>query len=209
MGSLATPRPVHPTNTSAKLSEDLLAHDLSLQMVCPPCPLLLNALISASHPLVLNDLGAFAYACNTRSLVNKLHNFPSFVYATDYDLICTTEPWSNGKIYDSKILLNGYSIFRRDRSSRGGGILVAVSDTPAKPIFTSDSYSYYIKLFIFIVILNPSLLRSYPIKFWCTYIPSVVNKSLETENHTIILGDFNEPCALIAKARTRLWTSLN
>ena len=65
---------------------------------------------------------------NSRSLTNKLTKFQSFVYSSSYDVICITETWSTDYIYDKEILPNKFTLYRRDKESRGGGVLIAVND---------------------------------------------------------------------------------
>ena len=44
-------------------------------------------------------------------------------------IFAITETWLSGSVYNGKILLNNFIIYRCDRSSRGGGVLIAVKDT--------------------------------------------------------------------------------
>lgn len=74
---------------------------------------------------------------NCRSLVNKLSSLNSFVYSSKFMIFCFNETWLNDSIFNNEIIPTGYSIYRKDRSSRGGGILVAVSDLI--PSFTISS----------------------------------------------------------------------
>ena len=53
--------------------------------------------------------------------VSKLHRFQDLVYAENSDVICVNETWLNQNISNSEILHSGFTIFRRDRSNRGGG----------------------------------------------------------------------------------------
>ena len=63
---------------------------------------------------------------NTRSVVKKLSKFQGFVYSSDFSIVCTTETCD---IFDNKVLPSGYSIYRKDRDSRGGGVLLAIKDS--------------------------------------------------------------------------------
>jgi len=47
------------------------------------------------------------------------------VYSKSYDI---TETWLSDTIYDAEILPYNYTIFRKDRPSRGGGVLLAVDN---------------------------------------------------------------------------------
>ena len=69
---------------------------------------------------------------NSRSIVNKLRCFQSFIYAHDYSFIVLTETWLHDYIYNNELIPSGYTIYRKDRNSKGGGVLVAV-----KSIFKS------------------------------------------------------------------------
>ena len=52
----------------------------------------------------------------------------SFVYSSSFDVICITETWLSDFIYDKEILPYKFTFYRRDRGSRGGGVLIAVND---------------------------------------------------------------------------------
>ena len=65
----------------------------------------------------------------TRSLVNKLSLFQSFVYYSHPSVCAITETWLSKDILNNEILPSGYSIFRRDRDSRGGGVMLACTDS--------------------------------------------------------------------------------
>ena len=59
---------------------------------------------------------------NSQSLSNKLNALNSLLSTLNYDIICVTETWLNGKISDSLLLHNlPYSIVRCDRITRQGG----------------------------------------------------------------------------------------
>ena len=65
---------------------------------------------------------------NCRNLVNNLSQFQSFVYASDFQIIGLSKTWLSNNITDLEILPHGYSLYRKDRGSRGGGIMLAVSN---------------------------------------------------------------------------------
>lgn len=55
------------------------------------------------------------------------------MYTKCYDIFCVTETWLNEMIYNNELLPTDYNIYRNDRGSRGGGVLIAVSNsTPSK-----------------------------------------------------------------------------
>ena len=66
---------------------------------------------------------------NARSLVNKLSKFQSFVYTYNFCITCVTETWLSQLIFNGEILPSDYILYRKDRPSRGGGVLIAVKDS--------------------------------------------------------------------------------
>ena len=57
------------------------------------------------------------------------------MYAENSDVICVNEAWLNQNISNSVILHSGFTIFRRDRSDRGGdGVLIAVKTASFKAV---------------------------------------------------------------------------
>ena len=72
---------------------------------------------------------------NCRSLAKNLPLFQSFVYASDFQIIGLSETWLHEAIADLEILPLGYTMFRKDRGSRGGGVMLVISDNlPSKQI---------------------------------------------------------------------------
>ena len=66
---------------------------------------------------------------NTRSIVNKLTQFNSLIYYKDYDIIAITETWLSDNLLDQEIIPTSYTIYRKDRSPRGGGVMLAVKNS--------------------------------------------------------------------------------
>lgn len=62
---------------------------------------------------------------NVRSLVAHFSKFKELVYEK-YDVITVSETWLNPGILDEIIDLKGYRLYRRDRTTRGGGVAVYV-----------------------------------------------------------------------------------
>jgi len=65
---------------------------------------------------------------NAQSICNKIKELQGFIYGTSIDIIAITETWLSSDYWDNEILPKGYTIFRKDRNSHGGGILLAVSN---------------------------------------------------------------------------------
>lgn len=131
---------------------------------------------------------------NCRSLVSKLPSMSSFMYASMFDIFCLTETWLSDFIYDNEVIPTGYSLYRKDRSSRGGGVLVAVSDSIQSAIITTPS-----KLEVVAV----SITLQEVVTFCVTYVPpsasieyieqlcSLVLSLSSLSGTLIVVGDFN------------------
>ena len=132
---------------------------------------------------------------NARSLVNKLDFCQSLIYSKSYDIICITETWLHDQILNNEILPTNYMIYRRDRESCGGGVLIAVINAIPSKLISIQLLTETISIELD---LSPKLLVT------CLYIPpncsdsyqqEVLNclSSLNTDSNTILLGDFNTP----------------
>jgi len=60
----------------------------------------------------------------------------SYVYSTPYS-ICITETWLPNSIFDCETLPCEYTLYHEDRGSRGGGVLIAVSDSVPSVLISS------------------------------------------------------------------------
>jgi len=43
--------------------------------------------------------------------------------------LCFTETWLSDSFYNNEIFPSGFSVYRKDRSSKGGGVMMAVRDS--------------------------------------------------------------------------------
>ena len=133
---------------------------------------------------------------NARSIVNKLHNFSSFAYTSNYQIIAVTETWLTSSIYNKEILPSNFAIYRNDRGTRGGGVLLAVNlSIPSKIVSCPDD----IKAIVI------ELFPQHPVKLCLVYNPpktgllyqqkliSFLSDNMQTDGNVIILGDFNTP----------------
>ena len=145
------------------------------------------------HPSICPDVRIGVW--NTRSIVNKPSLLQSLVSSKNLDIACITETWLSSSVSDYEIAPHGYNIFRQDRNSCGGGVLIAVSDRfPSRLILASD----LIEMVVVEVYLSPKVVIG------CVYIPpsccdsyrSDVLSTLHSMAFTcdyIICGDFNAP----------------
>lgn len=132
---------------------------------------------------------------NARSIVNKATFLHSLIYSKSLDIVCLSESWLTKSINDCELFPKSFTVYRRDRCSRGGGVLIAVSEKfPSRLISSSSS----IEMIVVEIHLPP------PIIVCCIYIPPAslesylqdVLHSLHSLTYikdTIIVGDFNVP----------------
>ena len=65
---------------------------------------------------------------------SNLERFQNFVYSEDLDIVCVNETWLSNNVYNAEILHSGYTIFRKDRKSRGGGVLLGIKSETFKSV---------------------------------------------------------------------------
>ena len=111
-------------------------------------------------------------------------------------MYCFTETWLTDSISDFEILPTKFSIFRKDRSSRGGGVLIAVDASLPCSIISSPST---------LEVITVSIGIHLPVILCTVYVPpnstddyqvSLLNYLTELSSssaHVIIVGDFNLP----------------
>lgn len=110
-------------------------------------------------------------------------------------MICISETWLSSLIYNNEILHSNFNIYRCDRRSRGGGVMIAVCHSvPSRLVLCSGCVEF----------VAVELLVSPKIFLCCIYIPpacddeyivnslSVLN-SLPDNANLIVCGDFNAP----------------
>ena len=141
------------------------------------------------------------YLIIIRSLVNKLSLFQSYVYSSDYDVICLTETWLTESIFDQEILPTNYNIYRKDRPTLGGGVLIAVKDSIPASVVSSNLSNHAPEIISVRLSLRKTTIVS------CVYLPpspsdSNMNDVISNLTQiidanpladTIFVGDFNMP----------------
>ena len=145
------------------------------------------------HPCTCPDVRIGVW--NTRSIVNKPSLLQSLVSSKNLDIACITETWLSSSVRNYEIAPHSYTFFRRDRNSRGGGVLIAVSVRfPSRLILASD----LIEMVVVEVFLSPKVVIG------CVYVPPSCSDSYRSDVlstlHSmsfscdyIICGDFNAP----------------
>ena len=59
------------------------------------------------------------------------------MYSTPNSIYCITETWLYNSVFDCEILPCEYTLYHKDRGSRGGGVLIAVSDSVPSVLISS------------------------------------------------------------------------
>ena len=66
---------------------------------------------------------------NADSIVNKMSELCERVIDENYELIGITETCATEAINDAELSIEGYNMFRKDRGSRGGGLILYMKNT--------------------------------------------------------------------------------
>lgn len=133
---------------------------------------------------------------NARSLANKFSIFQSFIYSLEPSIIAVSETWLSSYHLDGEILPSRYSIFRKDRNSRGGGVLLAVEQTlavsplPSPPdLEVSTIKLNFPKPVVVCVVYLPPLSNNSTF----THLLSYLHQLFSSNESVFVVGDFNCP----------------
>lgn len=66
---------------------------------------------------------------NVRSLLSGFNDFVTIVLENGFDIVGITETWLSNDVATEAVNIPGYSFYRRDRGSRGGGVGIYVKNT--------------------------------------------------------------------------------
>lgn len=92
---------------------------------------------------------------NIRSLLPKIEEFRKIVLDNDYDIVTVTETWLSQNIPNEHVLINGYKLFRNDRSGRGGGVAIYVKSCLDKVVLVDCiSYISFEQLWVSFILKN-------------------------------------------------------
>lgn len=109
------------------------------------------------------DIQPSLLLANVRSLPSKMDELEVRLPSMKPDIIVFTESWLDSSLPDSAVHLDNYTIIRRDRNDRGGGIICYVSnvfqvhtisslDVPSLQLCSSELIAFYITSINLIVI---------------------------------------------------------
>jgi len=60
--------------------------------------------------------------------MNKMSELRERVIVEDYELIGITETWATESVNDAELSMEGYNMFRKDRGTRGGGLILYIKN---------------------------------------------------------------------------------
>lgn len=144
---------------------------------------------------------------NTRGLRTKTNEFYNNLLLLDSELIMITETWLCDGILDSELCDDRFVVFRKDRKSLGGGVMIMCAprlQARARPEWQNDDLEC-----VWVTIPARALGSAYDLHVATVYIPpnsqvpSRVQLLLDmtsqirrdhSNDHFIISGDFNLPC---------------
>lgn len=134
--------------------------------------------------------------CNSRSLKNKINDFNSLVSIHSPSIIAITETWLDSEFPSSLLQLDSYNIFRQDRDSHGGGVLIAVNKLIHSSRVDIDSQSelvavdvYFNRTIRFVVAYNPDRVNLNRLDSFFADLTSVTR----FRGPCVVVGDFNMP----------------
>ena len=96
---------------------EMLANPSDDPWFCSACRL-------TSHQVPTTGLSCVCF--NARSIIAKRLDFIAFICAHLFDVVSVTETFLDQTIPDALVVLDGYTVFHRDRNRHSGGLLVLV-----------------------------------------------------------------------------------
>ena len=136
---------------------------------------------------------------NLQSIVNKVQEFHCLLDIENPDIVVGTESWLRSDIANSEVFPQGYSVFRADRASRGGGVFILVRRgllCTEQPQFRTECEILWVKL---------EITGSRPLYIGGFYRPEEddleglqelqksISKVMEHSDNVWVLSDFNLP----------------
>ena len=128
--------------------------------------------------------------------MNKFSLFQSLVYSQEPSVFAVTETWLSDSYFDGEVLPSGYTIFRKDRKNRGGGVLLAVDESLPVSLLPSPPT---------LEVLTVKVNLGKPVLVCVVYVPpssdistfesllSYLSSLFSPSNTVLVMGDFNCP----------------
>ena len=135
---------------------------------------------------------------NTTSIVKDFVQFQNFFQVGEFDFIGIAETWLKDYHYNTEFAPTGYQIFRNDRPTRGGGVLLMIKEelkavrvpiTTNLEIIAVKIQMKNCKLLIVLVYLPPPLNREMIDSL--EYSLNQICLNMRPQDRILIMGDFN------------------
>ena len=66
---------------------------------------------------------------NIRSLLKKIDEIKILIHQNSFDILAISETWLSDKIPNELVNIPGFNVYRKDRPSHGGGVLIYIKET--------------------------------------------------------------------------------
>ena len=66
---------------------------------------------------------------NIRSLLKKIDEIKILIHQNSFDILAISETWLSDKIPNELVNIPGLNVYRKDRPSHGGGVLIYIKET--------------------------------------------------------------------------------
>ena len=127
--------------------------------------------------------GMNAIHLNVRSLWPKIDLLKAWLTYNKPHVITLSETWLNNNISDNEVKLDNYVLFRKDRGSRGGGLMMYISSN-----LTAERVSPTVN----------------PLHFECLFVKITLH-----ENKRLIIGNIYKPPNAPADTTKGILTTIN
>ena len=123
----------------------------------------------------------------------QINDFQSYIYSENFDIIAITETWLSNHTFTNEIFPCSYNVIRKDRDSRGGGVLLALNKSlkiiqlPSPVDLEIVCVEVDSSLFICLIYRPPNSTEQYNSSL-LTFL-----KSLDYNKNLVVLGDLNFP----------------
>ena len=64
-----------------------------------------------------------------RSLLKKVDEIKILIHQNSFDILAISETWLSDKIPNELVNIPGFNVYRNDRPSDGGGVLIYIKET--------------------------------------------------------------------------------
>ena len=119
----------------------------------------------------------------------------AFVCSSGFSIICCTETWLTESTYNAEFVPSGYAVYRKDRCSKGGGVMIVVHESIGSCFIDSPCDLEAVTVSVgtpsvtLCTVYNPPSATDLYHRSLISYLSSLSSSS----HNLIIVGDFNFP----------------